>query len=102
MIYLKVHDTEKGRMIAMCDEELLGKVFKEGKLELNLDTYSEFYKGDLLREEEASTFINVDELHTANIVGKRSVGIVIKKGLVRNGQVAKISGVPFVHIYSID
>jgi uncharacterized protein len=102
MIYLKIHITPEGEIIAMCDSELLGKKFKEGKLELDLSTYSEFYKGDLVEDDEASDYIkNSRSFYTANIVGEKSVAIFLRKGLVSRKEVRKVKEVPYVHIYTI-
>ena len=101
MIYLKIYETEKGRMIAMCDENLIGKVLKQGKMELDLKTYSDFYRGDLISEETALSIVTGDGLYSANIVGKNSVGIFLVKGLVDKNQVKKISKVPFVQLYMV-
>ena len=100
MIYLKKHLTKNGEMVAMCDEELLGRVFTEGKKELDLEKYAEFYKGRLLKEEEAMQELG-DELYTANIVGKRSVGILVEKGLISGESVRKIAGVDVVQIFTV-
>ena len=41
----KVHRTKDGRLIlALCDSELLGKVFVEGDVKLDLTT--DFYQGE--------------------------------------------------------
>ena len=102
MIYLKVHDTEKGRIIAMCDEELLGRIFNEGKRELNLRTYSEFYKGELVDEGYIQRVIGAGDLYSANVVGKKSVDLFVMKKIIKKEQVKKVAGVPFVQVYMID
>ena len=102
MIYIRIHHTEKGMMVAMCDEELIGKVFAEGGREINLKDYADFYKGELIKEEEVLKLIDEKSLYSANVVGKRAVKQVIKKGLVTPKQVANISGVQVVQIYTID
>lgn len=101
MIYLRIHKTDKGDMIAMCDENLLGKVLNEGKAELDLKTYSDFYKGDLMNKEQIAKALGLAQLYSANIVGKEAVGVVVEKGLVEKGHVKKISKVPYVHIYNV-
>ena len=50
MILVKVHETPNGKLIAVCDEELLGKRYEEGNKELDLVRYSDFYRGE--REDE--------------------------------------------------
>ena len=82
MIYFKGHETDKGTIIAMCDEELLGRVLKEGKRELDLEKYSGFYNEELITEQEAKSRIK-DDLYTANVVGKRSVQIFALLGSFR-------------------
>ena len=55
----------------------------------------------LVSEERASEMIEVEELDSANIVGERSVAIMISKGLVGKSDVRKVSKVPFVQIYNV-
>ncbi len=102
MIYVKQHNTEKGRIIAMCDEGVVGKVLTEGAREIDLQKYSDFYKGKLITPEQAEEEIGEDPFFSANIVGKDAVDVFIKKGVVQQESVSTIAGVPFVHIYSIE
>ena len=53
MIFIKKHAAEHGIILAMCDEELMGKVLKAGKLVLDLDKYASFYNGELVSDEQA-------------------------------------------------
>lgn len=101
MIYFKIHKTDKGDMIAMCDEELLGKEFSEGKVILDLKTYSDFYKGELMSKKQILTALNVAALYSANVVGKESVEVMEEKGLVEEGAVKIVKDVPFVQVYKI-
>lgn len=101
MIYFKKYDAEKGAILAMCDEELIGKVIKEGEVVIDLDKYSGFYKGDLISEAEAAEVLN-DDIFSANIVGKRSIEAVVKAGLAKHGDERIIAGVPFLQIFTID
>jgi hypothetical protein len=100
-VYLKNYVTEKGAMIAMCDADLIGKVFTEGKKELDLKRYADFYVGDLLEEAEAMLKIETETIYTANVVGKRSVAAFIKGGLVSKSDVMTIANVPVVHVYKV-
>ncbi len=100
MIYLNRFDTAKGVMLAMCDEELMGRMLKEGKVEINLRDYGGFYKGELLSEDEVSKKID-GRVYSANVVGDRSVGLLIKKGIVKQGEVHTVQGVMFVHLFRV-
>ncbi|MDE1855856.1 MAG: DUF424 family protein [Candidatus Micrarchaeota archaeon] len=101
MIYVKVHKTEKGDVIAMCDEDLLGKVLRDGKAEVDLKTYSDFYRGDLMSPKQAELGLDLASMYSANVVGKESVKVMVAKGVVGEGQVRKISKVPFVQLYTL-
>ena len=100
MIYLKKHSSDHGEVIAMCDEELLGKVIEEGKRVIDLKTHANFYKGSLVTEEEAAEALDSD-IYSANIVGKRSVKIAIDKGIALKEQVMKVKDVEMLQIFSI-
>ena len=100
MIYVKKHSSDHGTVIAMCDEELLGKLIEEGKRVIDLKTHANFYKGSLLTEEEAAEELEPD-IYSANIVGKRAVKIAIAKGLATKEQVMRIKDVEILQIFSI-
>jgi hypothetical protein len=54
MIIVKEHKTPKDElMLALCDEEVQGKVFTEGKLQL--DCSADFYAGEAHNEETIRT-----------------------------------------------
>ncbi len=75
---VKKHFDKNGLIIAVCDSELLGKRFEQGKLQLDLT--SDFYKGqemDDLRVKELMKSARV-----GNIVGKNSVELAKKLGLI--------------------
>ena len=101
MIYLKVHHTQNGGIIAMCDEELLGKVLKSGKIELDLERYSGFYKGALLDEERAIDAIKNVEVYSANVVGKESIKALKTKIAVSDSDIRLVGKVPYVQIYAM-
>ena len=99
-IFVKRYDTEKGLMIAMCDEELLGKEFSEGRSKLDLNKYASFYRGELLDPEKIK--IDFESIYSANVVGERSVSLIIKNGMASPRDIKKIDGVPFLHVYRLN
>ncbi len=101
MIYMKIHDTENGKILAMCDEELLGRIFSEGKRELDLNKYSDFYNGELVGEQEAKKRIEGIEIYCANAVGQNSVQVLKSRVDISEGDVKIIEKVPFVQIYTL-
>ncbi len=102
VIYLKVHDTEKGTIIAMCDEKLIGTILNEGKAVIDLDKYSGFYKGDLVSNEEAQALIENSSIYTANIVGKEAVDVFVRSGLAKEEEIGSVDGVPFVQVFNVE
>ena len=101
MIYMKMHRTENGEILALCDEELLGKVFTEGNKELDLKLYSDFYNGEKKDEKDAESEIFEMDISSANVVGERSVSIFINNGIAKNEEVMRIGTIPFIQIYKI-
>ena len=103
MLYIKMYDTEKGSIIAMCDERLLGKKYTDRKsgARLDLDRYSDFYKGDLVDTEDAKGRIMRENIYSANIVGKESVSLIVKLGLAGEDDVKTVDSIPSLQIYRV-
>jgi len=90
MIYVKVYRVQGEVLLAACDEELLGKTFREG--ELKLEVRERFYKGELVEEEKLEELL--EEATIANLTGERCVGKAIELGYVDPERVLRIEGVP--------
>ncbi len=101
-IYVKIHNTPEGSIIAMCDGELIGSRHSEGKMELDLESYANFYIGDLVGPEEAGTLIHEIDFYTANIVGEISVGIFIGKKMAEASEIRRVGKVPCLHLFKMD
>jgi hypothetical protein len=101
MIYFNKFDTAKGKMIAMCDEELMGSIFQEGKMVIDLQRYGGFYKGDLLTEDDVRSQID-DTVYSANVVGNRSVQILLDAKLIKKSDIKTVQGVKMVHLFRIE
>ena len=87
-------------IVAICDKELLGKKFEEGKFQL--DIKENFYKG---KEVDSESLIEIikkmsTEDATFNIVGKKSVNVALKIGIISEEEIRRIDGVPFALILS--
>jgi len=83
-------------VVAICDSDLIGKVFEQGKFQL--DVKESFYKGKQVSEKELFDMINHLSREDAifNIVGEKSVSIALRAGIITEGGIGKIQGVPFV------
>lgn len=69
MFILKVYETEKGKVVAACDEDILGKTFEEGYLVLNVS--KGFFEGRSATLKEIKK--EIEACHTANIAGNKIV-----------------------------
>ena len=85
-------------ILAVCDSDLIGKKFEEGKFQLNLE--GEFFKGKETSEERVLKIMQdtAEKDATFNIVGEKSVSTALKAGIISQNQIKKIQGVPFTLI----
>ena len=85
-------------IVAICDTELLGKVFEEEKFQLNVK--ESFFKGEEVDQKKAIEILKdmVMEDATFNIIGEESVKTAIKAGIITKGSIGKIANIPFALI----
>ena len=93
-VYLKTYATDKGTMVACCDEELMGKTFREGRLRLSLE--SGFYGNMLFALGEA--LVHLDKADILNLVGRVVIDAAIERGIVHPEAVIFIAGIPHVQV----
>ncbi len=81
--------------IAICDSDLIGKRFEEGKRQL--DIRETFYKREVLNKEELVQLIKRQMIEDAtfNIVGKESIQVALEAGLISKESISKIKNIPF-------
>mgnify|MGYP001609893929 CR=1 FL=1 len=94
MISVKIHRSYR-EVVAIADSELIGKVFEEGNLQL--DVKENFYKDEKLNFEEAvELMINQkEEDATFNIIGKNSINAALEAGIISEEGINEVQGVPF-------
>jgi hypothetical protein len=92
MIYIKIHVRDTERLLAACDEELVGKQFSENGMRLKVSEI--FYKGELVTEE---TFRErMKSVTVMNLVGDRAVSIAQDAGYVSD--IVVIGGVKHAQV----
>lgn len=91
-IILKEHSQEGKILFALCDEDLIGKVFREDKMILNLE--SNFYNGTLT--EESVIEENLKSAYIVNAVGEKSIQLLLDNGLADKDSVMYIDGIPHI------
>ena len=96
-VYVNVRNWGRYKLLATCDAELIGKIFREGKIVF--EVREEFYKGLKVGIDEAIDLMR--QCSIVNMVGPRIVEKAIEKGLVHPDAVLKISGVPHAQIVKL-
>lgn len=94
-ILIKIHKSAGKEILAVADKEIIGKKFEEG--ELCLDVSERFYKGEEKTEEEIIKAMKNSQ--NTNIVGKKSIALGIKAGIITEDAIITIEGTP--HAISI-
>ncbi len=89
---VKIHKSYRG-VIAICDSELLGKKFEEGKMQIELNG---FFNGEEKTEQEILEIMQdaAKEDATFNIVGEKSISLALKVQIIDKKGIKKIQGVP--------
>ncbi|MCL2288023.1 MAG: DUF424 family protein [Candidatus Bathyarchaeota archaeon] len=93
-VYVKLKQTGKDTVLAVCDVELLGKTFQEGKIVFKVK--DDFYNGGKTHVDDAISMIK--NANIVNLVGKYCVEKAIQNGYVHPDAVLTIEGVPHAQI----
>ena len=96
-MYLKIHKSGENVIVAVCDRDLIGKTLKEGNLSITIS--EDFYKGDLVSEEELKA--TLESAVNINIFGEKSVSCAIDCGVVDKDCVRFIGGVAHAQVFRI-
>ncbi len=96
-MYMKKYDTEGQLIVAVCDNDIIGKKFKEGELVLKLD--EGFYKGDDVWEDEVKAALS--DATIANIAGEKSIACAVECGCIDPDNIIFIQGIPHAQMVKI-
>ena len=97
MFYVKVHRSEGREVLGVCDEDLLGKRFSSGDLEVDVSIF--FFKGELSKKENVMDLLN--NCNNASFVGKNIINLAVEMGVINKDQVINISDIPTAMVFSI-
>jgi uncharacterized protein len=81
-------------IVAVCDSELIGKKFEEGKLQI--DVKESFFLGEEVEEQKAIDIMEkeAEEDSTFYIVGEKSIHAALEAGVIAEVGIVKIQGIP--------
>ena len=89
-MFLKLHISHDSKIVALSDEDLIGKIFETKDIQLNISEY--FYKDKILPEEEILKIIS--DANSINAVGKETIEFLIKNEIVEKENIIKIENIP--------
>jgi len=87
-LLLNERDTEKGRLVSVCDADVLGEEFETGDVSLSVD--AEFYDGE--SADEQTVIESLAACSVANIVGTQAVSLAVEHGFVDEDNVLEFEG----------
>jgi hypothetical protein len=88
-VYLREYTPGPEILVAVCDQDVLGQTFREGKMVLKVS--SKFFGGDLV---EVSYAINrISKATIANLIGNCIVDAAIQAKLIHPDAIVKVEGI---------
>lgn len=90
---IKIHNSYR-RMVALCDSDLIGRVFSEGIRQIEVK--ESFFKGEEKPKKEIIAILKnlAKEDATFNIVGRESVKTALEAGIINEQGILKIENIP--------
>lgn len=95
--YIKIFKQQNMVLMAACDGDILGNVYREGRLKMEVNR--EFYGGRLT--DVGEVIRNIDLADIVNLVGEQVVGEAVRSGKVHKDAVIRIAGIPHVQIMKL-
>ncbi len=77
-MYIKIHGSGESRVIAICDESLIGK--KISNKDMEIEVTERFYKGKKINNKNVKEIIKKGI--NVNLIGKKTVTCAIEEGIV--------------------
>jgi hypothetical protein len=85
---LNERETDEGTLVSVCDPDVLGETFENGKISLTVE--EGFYDGEAV--DEQAVVDSLARCSVANIVGTDSVALAIDHGFVDEENVLDLDG----------
>ena len=94
-MWVKIHKSSR-TVVAICDDNLLGKKFNEGIKCLNIT--ESFFKGEKMSRKEVRDIMKFESLSGSsfNIVGRESVNLALSVGIIEKDSWYEVEKIPFV------
>ncbi len=97
MFILKIHNTDTGNIVAVCDYDILGKRFEEN--DTVLDIRDDFYNGD---KADIDTIISAISRCTSTImIGDNIISELKKHNILTPEHILFVSETPYAMIFKV-
>jgi hypothetical protein len=96
-MYLKIHRSPDGEVVAACDRELLNTKICHGDVEICIS--EGFYGSCPVSEDEVRRALQTAE--NANLMGERAVRLAVELGLIGPSSCMMLGNVPHALIFRI-
>ncbi|MCS7118634.1 MAG: DUF424 family protein [Archaeoglobaceae archaeon] len=94
---MKIYNVRGEILVAVCDSELVGKIFRDENLKLEVK--ESFYGSEEFEEKDVVEALKKATI--ANITGERSVKLAIKLGIIDKERVLWVSNCPHAQMVLI-
>ena len=95
--WVKVIKTPDAVLVNACDEELLGREFREGDVVLRVP--KSFYGERIVNKEELASLLGEGDI--ISLVGENTISLAVSIGLASWKAVKRVGGVPHLNIYKL-
>ncbi len=94
MFRFRVYEFQRDTLLAVTDEELIGRCVKRGKVEVHIT--EQFYGTEVASAGELRSMLS--ECTVANLMGERCVALARDLGLVNGDNVIQLDDVPHAQV----
>lgn len=94
MIRARIHKHGDERLLAACDEELLGRTFSEGVVKVTIS--ENFYGADTMTEETLGE--RMGSVTIMNLFGERTIAVGVEKGFVTPENILVVAGIKHAQV----
>ena len=93
--FSKTYNTEKGILVAVCDEDIAGQVFEENDFVLDIDR--DFFCDAKLSKTELLEILK--DVHSANICGNEVIEFLVENNILEDEHVKTIAGIKYAMMF---
>ena len=96
-MYVKVHKDGLVQVLAVCDEDIIGKTIEDEKIKIEVS--ERFYKGQAIDEKKSLQMMK--EFGNINMIGKKCVKLALDNGIIEKDNIILINKIPHAQLISL-